>query len=200
VGEGSVSDGHELIWALDQTPDAAKPAPAVRDIVLEVTARFTELRESVYRYVAYAIRNPAEAEEITQETFLRLYRALDGGHRIESIPRWVFSIAHHLSIDRTRRRERLYVKPVLEPAGWRLLEESVPDEAPSSEELLMETSRAERLNAALATLSPVQRQCFQLRLEGLRYREIAEVLGMSITGVADAVQRAVKKLKDVVAD
>ncbi len=169
----------------------------MRDIALEVSLRFTELRDSVYRYVAYTTRNPAEAEEITQEAFLRLYRALDGGHQIESIPRWVFSIAHHLSIDRARRRERTLVKPVLAPAGWKLLEESVPDEAPSSEELLLETTRTERLRAALTMLTPIQRQCFELRLKGLRYREIGEALGMSITGVADAVQRSVKRLRDV---
>jgi hypothetical protein len=108
-------------------------SPPMRDIALEVSLRFTELRDSVYRYVAYTTRNPAEAEEITQEAFLRLYRTLEGGHQIESIPRWIFSIAQHLSIDRARRRERTLVKPVLAPAGWKLLEESVPDEAPSSE-------------------------------------------------------------------
>ena len=165
----------------------------------EVTARFHELRDSVYRYVVYALRNPSDAEEITQETFLKLYRALKNGQHIACVSAWVFSIARNLSIDQTRQRERRHVQPLFED-GWRILEQSVPSGAPSCEDELVRTARYLEVQAALGALTDTQRQCFQLRVEGLRYREIAEILGMSVCGVADAVQRAVKKLRESVGD
>src|ERR1700722_14727535 len=71
----------------------------------EVTAAFARFREPVYRYVANAYRNPAEAEEITQEVFLRLYRSLCRGERIQNIQVWIFTVArnHAISVARKRR-------------------------------------------------------------------------------------------------
>lgn len=177
----------------------ASPSSLGREPDEEVTAHFHELRDSVYRYVAYALRNPGEAEEITQEAFLKLYGALKGGQEIACVSAWVFSIARNLSIDRMRRRERLYIEPVLEPV-WRLLEQRVPSGEPSCEQQLLWTARRREMQTALASLTSTQRQCFQLRVEGLRYREIAEILGMRISGVADAVQRAVKRLRETLGD
>lgn len=163
-----------------------------RDAAEQAAAYFLQFHEPVYRYVICVNRDPHEAEEITQETFLRLYRALEDGKSLESVRRWVFTVARNLAIDRHRRRK--HAQPVLDEA-WATLEATVSDGRPTSEEVLVERTRTEQLEAALGCLTDLQRQCLHLRAEGLLYREIAETLGISLCGAADALQRAVKKLR-----
>ncbi len=65
---------------------------------------------------------------------------------------------------------------------------------PDPEKLLLHQERLDRLHMAVLNLTPLQRQCLHLRAEGLRYREVAELLGLSVSTVVDAVRRATVKL------
>jgi RNA polymerase sigma-70 factor, ECF subfamily len=172
----------------------SRPQEAVaRGLTEQVTAYFLTYRSSICRYVRHGCGS-ADAEEVTQEAFLRLYLALERGEQIESVVRWLFRVARNLVIDRGRSRSARYVKPVLHTV-WQQLAETVPCQQPTCEDVLVDESRLVELQMALSCLTDVQRQCLHLRWEGLLYREIAEVLDMSVPGVADAVQRAVSKLR-----
>jgi RNA polymerase sigma-70 factor (ECF subfamily) len=164
-----------------------------RGLTEQVTTCFLRYQASVYRYVRYGCRS-AEAEEITQEAFLRLYVALERGERIESVQRWLFTVGRNLAIDKSRHRGLRHVTPVLRQV-WERLADTVPCKQPTCEEALLDESRLTQVQAAMWRLTDLQRQCLQLRSEGLLYREIGEVLGISVASVADAVQRAVGKLR-----
>src|SRR5262245_29321337 len=139
----------------------------------QVTQAFEQSRDDVYRYLLTLGLGPAQAQEATQEVFLRYYLALRRGDRILNVRAWIFRVAHNFGLD-LRARERL--QP-LDPD----LEAVLRDTRRGAELELLEKERMSQLGDAWKTLSPQQRQCLHLRAEGLRYREIAETMGISIS-------------------
>ena len=149
-------------------------------------ALFDQLSGPVYRYLLGINTNPADAEDVTQEVFLRLYRELSRRRVPPNARAWAFRVAHNLAVDRWRTGARTCDPP--EAAAERA------DPAADTERILIEREAEERLARALSWLSPQQRQCLELRAEGLRYREIAQVLGLQISTVRTFIARAVAKI------
>jgi RNA polymerase sigma-70 factor (ECF subfamily) len=156
-----------------------------------VTSLFDSLRDPVYRYLYRLIGNQREAEDLVQETFLRLYIYLDEGHRPENTRAWVFRVAHNLAVD--KRRKRI---PVAFGNGprWDWIQEHEIDPAPDAEQNLLQMERRQRVRKSLTRLSPQERHCLDLRTEGLCYREIAEVLGIRPVTVVTFLRRAIQKI------
>jgi RNA polymerase sigma-70 factor (ECF subfamily) len=150
---------------------------------------FTELRDPVSRYLLALGLGTAEAEEVLQETFLRLCQHLDAKGPQPNVRGWVFRVAHNLAQDEYRRRQRQPWQPLDEANS-----DSGVDPRATPEQQLLAEERTRRLGIALAGLPSHQRQCLHLRAEGLRYREIAEVLGAGVSTVADWVQQALQTL------
>jgi RNA polymerase sigma-70 factor (ECF subfamily) len=157
----------------------------------KVTQFFEQWRDPVHRYLVAAFGHPVEAEEITQEAFLQLYRSLCQGQSIRNQRAWVFRTAHNLAVNRLKSQQ--FVE-LLDDDAWDALRRSLPDASPSPEQTVLQQERFDRLRAAVARLTPAERQCLHLRTKGLRYREISEVLGMSTTAVAETLYRAIDKL------
>ena len=157
----------------------------------QITLMFDELRGPVYRYLLCLSASPTEADEIIQETFLRLYRHLNAGGREDNLRGWVFRVAHNIGINEFKKRNRL---SSIAPGEFAKVEASTTDPRPSPEELLLRREKMARVHAAISTLSEQQRQCLYLRAEGFRYREIAEILEVTISTVAESLRRAIKKL------
>ncbi len=151
------------------------------------TRAYETSREEVYRYLARMGVTPAEAQEITQDVFLKLFQALQSGEDILNPRAWAFRVAHNMGVNQlTRQRPAEPVDP---------LESRLAHPASSAEDELIESERQARLARALDSLSPQQRQCLHLRAEGLKYREIAETLGLSVSTVNEFLARAVARLQ-----
>jgi hypothetical protein len=73
----------------------------------KVTQVFELLRDPVYRYLFRVLDNRDEAEDLTQEVFLRLYAHLQKGNPVANVRAWVFRVAHNLAIDQQRKKGRL---------------------------------------------------------------------------------------------
>lgn len=166
----------------------AKTAP-------EASVLFAELRAAVCRYVISQGLSSHDADEVTQETFLRLHRHLAGRELQErqddNLRGWIFRVARNLARDHRRR---------LQPRVMDSLEASKEarqalDVQAGPEQQLLEEERAARLHRAMEALPLRQQQCLRLRAEGLRYREIAEALGIGVTTVADAIHEALTRLE-----
>jgi len=156
----------------------------------EVVSLFEQLRIPVLRYVL-SFRIPvADAEEVVQEVFLALFRHLQHGRSCDNLQGWIFKVAHNSALkqrSRTRRQaEHFSYLPVYSDAP--------ADSSPGPEERLAATQRRQRLLAVVRALPEQDQWCLSLRAEGLRYREIAGVLGMSLGSVANALSRAVSRL------
>lgn len=156
----------------------------------QVSRLFEEAREDVYRYLLLLGLYPPQAQEATQEVFLRLYVALKRGEQIHNHRAWIFRVAHNYGL---KLRARQNVEPRYDPA----LECKLADPATNPEQSLSDRERLLKLNQAIQGLSEQQRRCLYLRMEGLRYSEIGAVLGISASTVGEFLRRAISRLRKV---
>lgn len=152
---------------------------------------FDELYEPMFRYLLCLGLAPEEADEVVQESFLRLFRSLYSEERVSNIRGWLFRVAHNLAFDVRRARTRFLLPG---PEQWEELNESNPDSGLNPEERLLNKERMVWLHRAMAGLPTEERQCLNLRAEGFRYREIAEILGITMSAVTETLRRAIGKL------
>lgn len=152
---------------------------------------FRETRDDLYYYILSFGLASHEAQEIAQDVFLRFYVARKEGEPIASPRGWLFRVAHNLAVNAGRRGATRRLFALGQP------NRTVPhDDNP--EEKLMRKQIAGKVRRALATLSPQQRLCLQLRAEGLRYSEIAGEIGVGTSTVGEFLSRAIKKLRKAV--
>ncbi len=135
------------------------------------------------------------AEDLVQEVFLRLYRYLDQGNTMRNPAAWLFTVANNLVYDAGRERR---TQSDLDQQAWDKLLESRPSAALDPEQTILHQERMDRIHRGVLSLTPLQRQCLHLRSEGLRYREIGELLDLSIATVAAAVRRGLLTLSTYV--
>ena len=138
----------------------------------------------VYRYALVVLRNQADAEDVTQTTFLNAYRAMEKGERPRSPENWLIAIAHNVCRQRFRQSQRRPTEVVYEDE---LAETIVEEEALSAEDI----------RRALGHLAFNQRSALVMReLEGRSYQEIAEILGVSLSAVETLIFRARRALRE----
>lgn len=160
-------------------------APSQARLVEEL---FLVFRMPLYRYLLGVTRLPDVAEDLTQDTFIRLSQELSKGRDIENHRAWLFRVAHNLAVD-LRRKTRAALMFTDERRVE--LREDLKDPNGDIEAGVL---HRERMNLLGVSLSSRERQCMQLRTEGLRYREIADILGVRVPTVQTLLARAVKKL------
>jgi RNA polymerase sigma-70 factor (ECF subfamily) len=153
----------------------------------EVTRLFDELRNPILRYVLSLGLSPQDGEEVIQEVFLALFQHMRQGKSRHNLRGWVFRVAHNLALKRRCARALVSLTDV--DAASQTLD---PD--PNPEEALAAKQRRARLCAVFRALPEQDRCCLYLRAEGLRYREIAEVLGISLGAVSLSLVRSLTRL------
>ncbi len=149
---------------------------------------YVETRSSVCAYLLYLGVPADHAQEVTQEVYLRLHREMRKGTTIDSPRAWLFRVAHNLGL-KARHKERAFR---VVSADW----EHLIVATESQEERMISRQRTARVATAMESLSPQQRHCLYLRSEGLRYREIAEVTGISVSSVNEFLRRAIARLSE----
>ena len=150
-----------------------------------LTEMYGQWRAPLLRYLAAMRLTKADSEDVAQEVFLALVHHLQRDGARDNLRGWVFRVGHNLALKR-----RMQLGRVAESI-------EVCDPGPSPEDLAVLKRRQERLQAVVAALPERDRCCLVLRAEGLRYREIAEVLEMSLGSVASALARSLGKLAAV---
>jgi len=152
---------------------------------------FAEHYEALYRFIRSCGAGDSPAEDCSQEAFLRLHDQLLRNNRPDNIRAWLFRVAYRLWIDCCRHARR---EIAADDASWKFWSGLLPDPAPPADETLLARERGDWLRRALPKLSQVERQALHLRADGLRYREIAEVLGLTYWSAVEAVRRALEIL------
>jgi RNA polymerase sigma-70 factor (ECF subfamily) len=155
----------------------------------EATTLYHELRKPLLRYLAGLGVSADEAQDAVQEAFLRLHKHLAAGGEQENIRGWLFRVVHNDARNRQQSYDRRFGKS-LDPDFDSASADSTPEQA------VLEKERLRRLGNAMRSLTDCERECVLLRAGGLRYREIAEVLDVSISTVGDTVDRAIRKLAE----
>jgi RNA polymerase sigma-70 factor, ECF subfamily len=164
---------------------SSKPSPLEE----EVTRLFDELRVPILRYLLTLGLPPPDADEVVQEVFLALFQHLRRGKSRSNLPGWVFRVGHNLALK--RRKASRSGETVMAGADDA---DGHSDPGPSPEEQAVQRQRQTRLLAVVRALPEPDRCCLHLRAEGLRYREIAKVLGVSLGAVSLSLQRSLARL------
>jgi RNA polymerase sigma-70 factor, ECF subfamily len=172
--------------------DAALPA-APQGIEDEVISLFDQLRGGLLRYVVSLGLCVHDGEDVIQEVFLSLFRHLRLGRSRENLRGWVFRVAHNLALKQRQRVHRQQRKNATDEGA---LEQHLDPDA-NPEEQLAKTQRQRQLLSVVAALSEQDQDCLRLRAEGLRYREIAGVLNISLGAVANSLARSIQRLSCV---
>lgn len=157
----------------------------------KVTDLFDQLRNPLLRYLlGFGLAAP-DCEEIIQETFLALFQHLRAGKSRQNLRGWLFRVAHNLGLKKRQRAQRNLQTLT---GSITVAENFVIDPAPNPEDQFSAHQTQERLLAILRVLPEQDRQCLSLRAEGLRYREIAEILGMSLGAVSLSLGRSLARI------
>jgi RNA polymerase sigma-70 factor (ECF subfamily) len=168
--------------AVDRTPATAADADE------EVLLLFDRHAHSLLRYVGSFGLCVEEAEDVVQEVFLALYRHLRLDRSRRNLAGWLFQVAHNLALKQRKRTLRRALAP-FDAAVHQPLDPALDPEA-----RLGERQRCQRLVPVIRALPPRDRRCLLLRAAGLRYRDIADTVGLSLGGVAKSLARSLTRL------
>jgi len=156
-----------------------------------VVELFEELRDRLLRYLLALGLSAHDGEEIIQETFLLLFQHLRRGKSRQNVRGWVFRVARNLAL-KQRAANQLRLRRMVE--FDESLREQSADPNSNPEEQLQSRHRQARLLAVVRALPEQDQSCLCMRAEGLRYREIAEALGISLGSVAGSLARSLARL------
>jgi RNA polymerase sigma-70 factor (ECF subfamily) len=157
-----------------------------------------EYGKATYSYALRLTNNEADARDLAQEAFIRVYRAWRSFVPGTSFLSWIYRIVTNLHRDELRRRKGRYLEEIPEDnapqdyGGDRPLAETPIDD-------IVERQLSEQMSKALGLLSPDQRQVLVLAdIEEYSYQEIAEIVGCSIGTVRSRLHRARHQLRRAV--
>lgn len=166
-----------------------------RDIIAKAAGGDIEAFEDIYRKTSTFVYNVAlritnnteDADEVTQDVFMKIYRNLKNFNSLSSLNTWIYRITVNTAINRLKAEKkhtdgRIDCDPAVQPVSQK---EGVRNNIDSKE----------RVSLLLSALNPDQRACIVLReIEGLNYREIARAMRININTVRSRLKRARQKL------
>ena len=144
----------------------------------------------VLAFAIHMLGSREEAEDLVQDTFVKVFRSAAGYRASGQFHGWLFRIAGNLARSKLRRRKIV---------RWISFDPAAHETAgpgPTPEEVLMAGQTAGQVQAALARLPGRQRQALVLhRFQGMRYKEIAVTMQTSLAGVESLIQRGMVALR-----
>lgn len=192
------------------TCDAATVADFDTLLMLRVRegdrASFDELvrthRSGVIQYLYRTVRDPATAEDLAQDVFLRVYRSRNSYVPIAKFHTWLYRVATNVALNwiRDQRAERSHTAhPDSDDDSGRKYE--IRDHRPGAQAVLLRNERAARIRAAVFALPERQRAAVLLhKYQGLDYADIARTLRCSVPAVKSLVFRAYEQLRRQLAE
>ncbi len=167
--------------------------------ILSSTAdELVSFRPSVTRYIRYLVKNPTDAEDLAQETFLRAHHEQHTLRDPAALASWLYRIATHVSIDRMRQRSRTVQRQVDVPVE----DLPIPDQdRPSLLTIVQQSEMSECVQRYVANLSDAYRAVLLLHdADGLTANEIAGLLRLPLTTVKMRLHRARRQLETALKD
>ena len=185
-----------------QQPDELLIRLAQRGDPEAVSELYTRYRRRLLNYLYRLTGDRALAEDLTQETFLRVVRHLPSYRPTGSVGGWIFRIAKNLALNSFRDRKALREVPLEEPETdsneGAMKEEKIPHSGPGPDQQAGSRETEKQIQLALMKLPPVFREALILcDIQGHAYKDAAEVLECSINTVASRLARARSKMAEL---
>jgi RNA polymerase sigma-70 factor (ECF subfamily) len=164
---------------------------SLRETVLEY---YDREHIAIRRYLLFSGVTSDLAEDTVQEAFLRLQVHLERSGDRTNLRAWLYRVAHNLALHELQGARYRLSEPIenAERAS------RADDPAGTPEQWLLTKERGDRVRMAIEQLPEVRRQCLVMRAQGLRFREIAEVLGLSVSTAAEHVQRGLERVRELI--
>ena len=170
-----------------QDGNLVHPSNATRQIEAEIVHLMNDYAADLSRYAVGVTREKSLVQDGVQEAFLRYFIARSRGQHIANARAWLFRVLRNYLFDCNRKSG--YITSVdLEIAA------DIPDLRPDVETMCQQN---ESFRYALSCLTPRERECMQLRMEGFGYVEIAYILHIRPGTVAALLARSMKKFREV---
>ncbi len=167
----------------------------------EIMARY---RNPITNYLYRFLNDYEEAVDLAQETFVRVYFAIDRYHTQFAFSTYIYSIATNLAISEIRRRKRrrlLSLTGLFQGEDNEAVEFQPPDTRPLQDAELLDDERDKTIGRAIAALPEKYRVPIILRdIEGRSYDEVAEVMGLGLGTTKSRISRARALLKEKLQD
>ena len=156
-------------------------------------------RQSIYEFILRSVGtyNVTQAEDLTQETFLRVVKQAGAYEQRAKFTTWLFTLARNLCIDASRRRKHRKAQSLdaADEEGTSLLERTAGT-GPAVDRQVIGHQLQARLEAAIESLPEDQREVFLMRESAdLSFKEIADVIGASENTVKSRMRYALEKLR-----
>jgi RNA polymerase sigma-70 factor (ECF subfamily) len=161
-----------------------------RDILQDFERDFEKHWNSIYGLLRRMVGDPAEAEDLSLETFYRLHREYARVSRDFNLGGWLYRVASNLGLQSIRGRKR---RERYELAAGKGALDEVPEDRPAEIHAGEEQRRLAR--QALAQMNPRRSQILILRYSGLAYKEIAEALNLSPASIGPLLVRAEREFE-----
>lgn len=171
-----MSDGHTEIGAHD--------SPCWEQEIIEL---YRGHAAGLCRYAAAIVKDRQQAEDLVHEAFLRFMAERTLGCSIASPKAWIYRVLRNLALDRLRRVQRSNEIPL-----GQMSEDLMPSPSPHESMECRQT-----VDSVVRALSGRELECLRFRSDGLRYEEIAAVLGLRVGTVGTLLARAYKKTREV---
>ncbi|MFH1898838.1 MAG: sigma-70 family RNA polymerase sigma factor [Candidatus Desantisbacteria bacterium] len=148
---------------------------------------YNEFSGFVYNVSLKITRNSHDAEEVTQDTFMKIYRKLKTFGFCSSFKTWVYRIAVNTAIN----YQRSSIKKESQKVDFETVALTISDDKATAEDNIIRQEDVVQLDLLLKTLKPEHRVCLILReIEGLSYQEMASVLEIPVNTVRSRLKRA----------
>ncbi|HXU70041.1 MAG TPA: RNA polymerase sigma factor [Polyangia bacterium] len=161
----------------------------------------TRHRKALFNFILRFVRDTAQAEDVTQETFLRLVKGADAYERQAKFTTWLYTIARNLCVDASRRGKHRKAAsldaPLSDDDGAASLLDLLPDGTAGVDRQAQSRELGLRLRQAIEALPDEQREIFLLReVADLQFNEIAKVIGCPENTVKSRMRYALEKLRE----
>jgi RNA polymerase sigma-70 factor (ECF subfamily) len=161
----------------------------------------TRHRKPLYNFILRFVRDTAQAEDVTQEAFLRLVKGADAYERQAKFTTWLYTIARNLCVDASRRGKHRKAAsldaPLSDDDGASSLLDLLPDGTAGVDRQAQSRELGLRLRQAIEALPDEQREIFLLReVADLQFNEIANVVGCPENTVKSRMRYALEKLRE----
>lgn len=152
----------------------------------------------VYSLALKMVRNPEDAEDVLQDTFLRAYRGIKSFQGASTFSTWVYRITANSALMRLRKKQLPTVS--IEDADERETPVNIADWTPGPVEQLLNRELQQVMDEAIQALPPEFRQVFVLRdIEEMSNAEVADILDLSVAAVKSRLHRARLKVRNRIA-
>ena len=157
-------------------------------------------RKSVFNFILRYVGDKETAEDLLQETFMRVIKGAEAYKRQAKFTTWLYTIARNLCVDQTRRRKhRRHASldaPIGSEADSGTLLDVIPSNEMASDRKTVNKALSARLQGAIASLGEDQREVFLMReFLDMPFKQIAEVVGVPENTVKSRMRYALEKLR-----